>query len=107
MNAELKGVEVQASIKGNHEFAVEHALFRELFAEGIDHLGEVAIERLFIAALEEDFVAIAKNQDPETVPLGLVDPVSLMRYFVHALGKHGKDWRIDRKVHQESAQLSG
>ena len=77
MNAKLQGVEVEASVVGDDEFAVEYAFLRELFADRIEHLGEVAVERFFVAALEKDFVAIAKDKNAEAVPLGLVDPVAL------------------------------
>jgi len=42
----------------------------------IDHLGEIAIQRFLVAALNQDFVAVAENQRTETVPLRLEDPLS-------------------------------
>ena len=99
MDAELKGVEVEFSVVGNDEFAVEDALFRKLIANRAEHLGEVAVEGLFVAALEQNFVAIAKDEDAEAIPFGLIDPVAFRRDGVDALGEHGKNGRVDGELH--------
>ena len=43
MDAELEGIEVKVAAVGYDEFAVENALFRKLFANGVEHLGEVPV----------------------------------------------------------------
>jgi hypothetical protein len=75
MDAQLESVELEVAAAGDDEFAVKHALFRELFADRVEHLGEIAVERFFVATLEEHFVTIAENEDAKAIPLGLVDPV--------------------------------
>ena len=99
MNAQLKGIEVEPSFMGDDEFAVEHRLCGKLLAKWTDHLGEVSIEGLLIAALDEDLIAVAKDEYAKAIPLGLIDPFTLRGNFVDALSEHGKDGRIDGKVH--------
>jgi hypothetical protein len=49
--------------------------------------------------LNQDFLVIAKNEDPKSVPFRFKDP-SISRWnFFHAFGKHRQDGRIDGKVH--------
>ena len=43
-------------------------------ASGRDELGEVAVHRLLVAALQQDLVAVAKHERAEAVPLGLEQP---------------------------------
>src|SRR5206468_1647243 len=82
------------------------ALFRKLIANRVEHLGEVAVEGLFVAALEQNFVAIAKDEDAEAVPLGLVNPVAFGGDGVDSLGEHGKDGRVDGELHARSGTRS-
>ena len=100
MNSELQRVEVEPAAFSDDQFSVEHAFLRKLLADWIEHLGEVAVEGLFVAALEQNFVAIAKDEDAEAVPLGLVDPLALRGYCVDALGEHGQDRRVDGELHR-------
>ena len=58
----------------DHHLAVEHAALRELGAERVAELGEVAVQRLQVAALREHLVAVAEDEGPEAVPLGLEQP---------------------------------
>ena len=46
----------------------------QLRRERLEQLGEVAVERIFVAALDEDLVAVAEHESAEAVPLGLEDP---------------------------------
>ena len=46
----------------------------QLRAQRLDELGEVAVERLLVAALDEDLVAVAEDQHAKAVPLRLEDP---------------------------------
>lgn len=100
MNAKLQGIEVEASTVGNDEFAVEDAFCRELFAQRIEHLREVTIQGFFVAALEENFIAIAKHEDAEAIPLGLIDPVAAGGDLIYALCEHGEKRRGDGKIHE-------
>ena len=42
--------------------------------ERLDELGEVAVQRLLVAALEQDLVAVAEDERAEAVPLRLEEP---------------------------------
>ena len=55
-----------------HEhLAVEHAPVGQLLAHRLDHLGEVAGQRLGVAAGQLDLVAVLEHQAAEAVPLRL------------------------------------
>jgi hypothetical protein len=60
---------------GDHDLAVEHAARRAAApAARSSQLGEVAVERLEVAALDVDVAAVAEDERAEAVPLRLVDP---------------------------------
>jgi len=99
VDAQLEGVEVEMAAVGDDEFAVEGALLGQLAAKRVEHFGEVAVKGFLIAALEEDFVAVAKDEYAEAIPLGLVDPVALGGNGVNAFGEHGEDGRVCGEVH--------
>src|SRR5260370_39192064 len=66
MDAKLQCVEVEAAIVRNDEFAVENAFRWWLLRERIEHFEEVSVERLFIAILDENRIAVTKHQDAKT-----------------------------------------
>ena len=76
VNTKLERFEIEPAVTRHDQLAVEYALFRELTPEMIDELGEIAVERLGVAALDHDLVAIAENEHPKSVPLRLEDPRS-------------------------------
>lgn len=84
---------------GDNNFAIENALLWKLFADRIEHLGEVAVERFLVTALKEYFIAVSKDEDTEAVPLGLIYPLALGWNLLDSLGEHRKDWRIDDELH--------
>lgn len=100
VDAELEGIEVEAPLPRDDQFAVEHAARRKLSAQRFEHLGEVAIEGLLFPALHEYFVAVAKYQNAKTIPLGLEDPVAVLGHSINSLGEHGKERRLDGQVHR-------
>ena len=68
----------------------------------LDDLGEVAGQRLGVAAGQLDLVAVAEHEAPEAVPLGLEDqPAVLGRVgdALHGLGEHRLDRRHHREIH--------
>ena len=67
----------------------------ELGGEGFEELGEVAIEGLLVAALDEDFVVVAEDEGAEAVPFGFKEPVVPGGQVADALGEHGEDGRVD------------
>jgi hypothetical protein len=100
MDAQLESAEVEVAVVGDDEFAIKDASLGKLVANGIEHLGEVAVKGFLVAALEEDLVAIAKDEDAKAVPFGLVDPVAFGGDGFDSLGEHGKDGRIDGELHE-------
>lgn len=99
MNAQLQGIEVEAPVLRDDEFAVENAAGGQLRAKGVEEFGEIAIQGLLIAALEEDFAAVFEDEGAEAIPLRLEDPGAGGGDVVDAFGEHGQDGRIDGKVH--------
>ena len=72
MLAQLERVEVEARRRRDHELAVEHDLVGQLREQRLAQLGEVAQQRLLVAALEIELVAVAEHDATEPVPLRLV-----------------------------------
>src|SRR5207249_3127679 len=62
-------------------------------------LGKVARHRPGASAHELDLVAVAKDQRPEAVPLGLVLPVGAGREVVLGRRQHRLDVARDRQLH--------
>ena len=95
MLAQLQGVEVEAVRRRDHELAVEHDLIGKLREERLPQLREVAQERLLVAALEVELVAVAEHDAAEAVPLRLVREVGRAGHVTGKLGQHGFERRID------------
>ena len=71
----------------------------KLRAQRLEQLGEVAVQRFFVAALDQDLVAVAKDERAKPVPLGFEDPVPAGRQFTDALGQHRQERRVHGKIH--------
>ena len=99
MDAQLKRIKIEAAFGRDDQLSIEHALPRERFEQRSNHLGEVAIEGFLIAALKQNLIAVAKNENAETVPLRLKDPIARRGDGVDALGQHGEQRRIDGQLH--------
>src|SRR5688572_19625749 len=73
----LEGVEVEAVRGGDHDLAIQHAVLGQPVEQRLAQLREVAVERLRVAALEEEVGAAAAEHDgAEAVPLGLEEEVA-------------------------------
>ena len=68
-------------------------------ASGVDQLGEVALERLLVAALDVDLVAVAKDERAKAVPLRLEQPAVAVGQVGDALGEHRRNRRRDGQAH--------
>ncbi len=79
------------------DLAVHDAALREVGLGGGDDLREVAGHRLLVAAADLHLVAVAKDDRPKAVPLGLVMGVG--RDPLHRLGQHRRDGGHDRQLH--------
>ena len=62
------------SAPDDDDLAVDDAALGQRGGERGDELGEVAVHRLLVAALQQDLVAVAEDQRAEAVPLGLELP---------------------------------
>src|SRR5262245_44327195 len=103
MQSHLQRLEIQRAVLHDHQLAVEHAALRKLRLDRRDQLREVTVEWFLVAALDEHFVAVAKDERAESVPLGLEDPSFTGRQLANSVGEHRQHWRINRKIHPRSA----
>src|SRR5215467_11774279 len=99
MQAKLQRVEVESIVPDDDNLAIEHAAGRQSRADRLQQLGKVAVERLFVATLDQDLISVTKHQGAKTVPFGFENPISAVRQFTYPFGEHGQERRIDRKVH--------
>ena len=60
-------------------------------------LGKVAVERLQIAALDEDVIVATKHDGSEAVPLGLIKKVAAGGNRFGEFGQHRLDGWLDGK----------
>src|SRR5690349_5138407 len=100
MLAQLQRVEVEAFVAPDHELTVEHATVRELRQHRLAQLGEVAQQRLRIAALQVQLVAVAEHDATEAVPLRFVQQFAFGRQLTRELREHRVDGRRDRQRHR-------
>ena len=68
-------------------------------AQRLEQLGKVAVQRLLVAALDQDLVAVAKDQRAKAIPLRFEDPVAACRQFADSLGEHRQNRRVHGKMH--------
>src|SRR5271170_737203 len=99
MEPELQGFEIERASLGDHHFAVDDAPRGQGGLERRGKLGKVSIERLFVATLNEELLAVAKDEDAKAVPLWLEDPAVAVGNPIHALRKHWQKRRVDRELH--------
>ena len=94
MNAQLKGLEIECAVSGDHDFAIQDTVRRELILQRGDQFGKVTIERFLVAALNENFILIPKDDSPKSVPFWLKNPAVPLWDITDSLGKHWGDGRI-------------
>jgi hypothetical protein len=99
MYAHLQGIEVQHAPLRDHDLSIEHTAFGQLIHDRTEQVGEVAIERLRVATLQEYLVAVTKDQRPEAVPFGFEEELGAFRDRAHALCEHGQDGRLHGQFH--------
>ena len=97
MQTQLQRVEVETVGCGNHDFAVDHRASRQLLEQRLVHVGEIAVERLQVPALDEDVGAAPEHDGAKSVPLRLVEIVPVPGQDVGELREHGLDRRGDRE----------
>jgi hypothetical protein len=97
MQTLLQRVEVEAVGCGDHDLAVDDRSRRQVADQRLVQLGEVAIERLQLAALDVEVRVAAEHDGAKAVPLRLVEEPAAVRQHVRQLGEHRLDRRLDRK----------
>ena len=103
MKAKLQRIEVEPALRCYDDFAIQNATRWQLVPQRIHYLGKVTIERLFVAALNQDFVSVAKNDRPKAIPFRLKYPGAALRQLTNSLREHWQDRRINRKLHVSHA----
>ncbi len=99
MDPQQEGVEIERAVVRDHDLAVEDTSLRESRPERVGQLREVAIERLQVARLRVDVVAVAEDERPEAVPLGLEQPAVVARQRVGRLRQHRLDRGLEGECH--------
>ena len=86
-------VELLHAVDLDDDLAVDHEAGVGEGQHVLDDLGEVAVQGLAVAALEEDLVAVAEDQRAKAVPLGLVAPALALRHVGGGTRELGRDGR--------------
>jgi hypothetical protein len=73
------------------------------FAQGLDHVGELDILRVAVAAQQGELLAVEAGQDAQPVVLGLEDPVRV----VERLGQQRAQHRLGGSRHRIAAPAGG
>jgi hypothetical protein len=71
VDALLQRVEVEPVRRHDHDLTVEHAALGQRVVQRPLELGEVAIQRLQVAALQQRLLGTAKDDRPEAIPFRL------------------------------------
>ena len=91
VDAQQERLEVERAVTRDDDLAVEHAALRERRPQRRGQLREVAVERLEVARLRVDLVAVAEDEGAEAVPLGLEQPAVVARQRI------GRPWRASAR----------
>src|SRR5207245_2334214 len=91
----LQRVEVETARGRDHDLAIDHTAFRQLFEQRVVQFREIAVERLQVTALDVDVRGAAKHDRAEPVPLGLEQKGPVVGQRFRQLGEH----RLDRRCY--------
>src|SRR5690349_19818464 len=105
MNAKQKLVKREFTFNRNDNFPIEDESLRLQRSKRRNQLRKIAMQRLAGFGLEMDFIAIAKCDAAEAVPLRLVEPVCSGRDRLDESRFHGSKWRMDGKIHSSDSSL--
>jgi hypothetical protein len=97
MQTQLQRVEVEPLARDDYNLAVDHTPIWEPREESVVELGEVAVERTQIAALNEHFGLASKHDRAKAVPLRLVEQAIADWKGVGQFREHRFDRRCERK----------
>ena len=79
MYALQQRVKVQTCAAADYDFAIQHKFARGQGKQGSNNLRKIAAQRLTGLGLQNHFIALAKSQTAEAIPLGLIKPAGFMR----------------------------
>ena len=99
MDAELECVEIQSTVRRDHDFAVKNATRGQLPPQGFHQLRKVSVQRFLVAALNQNFFSVAKDQRAKSIPLRLKQPIFSRGNLIHPFGKHRQKRRLHWKMH--------
>lgn len=99
MQPQLQGIEVEAPGRGNDDLTIDDDILWQRLQRCRMQLGEVAIERTTVAALDVHVIGAAEDDGAKSVPFGLVEVIA-RRYLIGEPGEHGRDRRLQRKTRQ-------
>jgi hypothetical protein len=95
VDAQEHRLEVELAVVRDHDLAVEDAAIGQALAQRDLELGEVAAERLEIAALDVDVVAGLVDERAEAVPLGFEQPAVAVGDSRRELRQHRLERRLE------------
>src|SRR4029077_9115124 len=99
MDAQEQRFEVEATGADDDNLAVDDASLGERAGKRLQELGEVAVHRLLVPALQQDVVAVAEHERAKAVPFGLEEPPIAAGQALSGAGQHGLDRRAEREAH--------
>ena len=71
MQAQLQRIEIKLILVHDDDLPIENAARRQRGTERIQQLRKVAVQRLFVAALDQNLIPVPKYQRTKSIPLGL------------------------------------
>src|SRR2546428_9338713 len=99
MDAQEQRLEVEAPGADDDDLAIDDAALGERVGERRQELGEVAVQRLLVTALQQDLVPVPKHQRAKAVPLGLEEPALAGGQRFGGAGPPGLEGRAVRPAH--------
>jgi len=89
MKPELQRSEIEFVISDDDDLSIENAPLGQSGPQRVDEFGKIPVQRLLITALNQDLIAVTKDECAKSIPLWLEDPIVSGWEFLHALRKHG------------------
>ena len=100
MDPQQQVLEMERPVVRDDDLPIEDAPLREGRPQRLGEFGEVAVERLQVARLDVNLVAVTEDQRSEAVPLRLEEPAVVLGQPVGGLREHGFERRSERQVHR-------
>src|SRR5471032_191272 len=99
MDAQQERFEVETAGGGDDDLAVEYAAIGKSCGQRREELREVSVQRLLVAALQQDLVAVAEDERPKAVPLRLELPPLAIWQRGGRDGQHRSERVRERQAH--------